>query len=53
MARTVGLVFEAVNTDAEEVERLKAYALEHGIDIGNSTSLKGIAKKIADAEAED
>ena len=31
------------------VEELTAYALEKGIDIGNSTSQKGILKKIQDA----
>ena len=52
MARTVGLVFkeEVVNPDIEEIERLKAYAEEHGIEIGNSNSVNGITKKIADAE---
>lgn len=32
------------------VDQLKAYAEEHKIDIGNSTSLNGILKKITDAE---
>jgi hypothetical protein len=32
------------------VEELTAYANEKGIDIGNSTSVKGILKKIQDAE---
>jgi hypothetical protein len=31
------------------IEELKAYALEHSIDIGNSTSISGITKKIQDA----
>jgi len=35
-----------------DVDQLKAYAEEHKIDIGNSTSLNGILKKIADAEKE-
>lgn len=33
------------------VEELTAYAKEKGIDIGNSTSVKGILKKIQDSEA--
>ena len=32
------------------VEELKAYAKEKGIDIGQSTSQKGILKKIQEAE---
>ncbi|MHB8061260.1 MAG: hypothetical protein ACYDG2_01295 [Ruminiclostridium sp.] len=32
------------------VDELKAYAAENGIDIGNSTSINGIIKKIQDAE---
>lgn len=32
------------------VEQLKDYAKEHSIDIGNSTSVNGILKKIKDAE---
>ena len=32
------------------VEELTAYAKEKSIDIGNSTSIKGILKKIQDAE---
>lgn len=36
--------------DSMDVEQLKAYAKEKGIDIGNSTSLKGIIKKIEEAE---
>lgn len=31
------------------VEELKAYAEEHGIDIGNASSQSGIAKKIREA----
>lgn len=41
---------ETAEPDAEEIERLKAYAKEHGIDIGNASSVNGIAKKIAEAE---
>lgn len=33
-------------------EQLKAYAVEHNIDIGKSTSTDGILKKITDAEKE-
>lgn len=33
-----------------DVEQLKAYAEEHGIEIGNSSSVNGITKKIVDAE---
>lgn len=33
-----------------DIEQLKAYAQEHGIDIGQSTSANGILKKITDAE---
>jgi hypothetical protein len=36
--------------DGMTVDQLKAYAEEHGIDIGNSSSVNGIIKKIADAE---
>ncbi len=32
------------------VEELKAYAEEHCIDIGNSTSINGIIKKIQEAQ---
>lgn len=35
-----------------DAEQLKVYAEEHGIDIGNSTSVAGILKKIIDAEKE-
>lgn len=35
-----------------DAEQLKVYAVEHGIDIGNSTSVAGILKKITDAEKE-
>jgi len=33
-----------------DVDQLKAYAEDHKIDIGNSTSVNGILKKITDAE---
>ena len=33
-----------------DVDQLRSYAEEHKIDIGNSTSLNGILKKITDAE---
>ena len=32
------------------IDELRAYATEKGIDIGNSTSLNGILKKIHDAQ---
>jgi hypothetical protein len=55
--RTVGLVIKKVEVpkvpskfDGMDVDQLKAYAEEHGIDIGNSTSVSGIVKKITDAE---
>lgn len=35
------------------VEELKAYAEEKGIDIGQSTSQKGILKKIQEAEKKE
>lgn len=38
--------------DGMDVEQLKAYAAEHGIEIGNSTSVNGILKKITDSEKE-
>lgn len=34
-------------------EELKLYAEENGIDIGNSTSVKGILKKIKDGDSEE
>lgn len=49
MATTVGLTFE-VNPEATEIEELKAYAEEKGIDIGNASSVNGIKKKISEAE---
>ncbi len=36
--------------DGMTVEQLTEYAKEHGIDIGNATSVNGITKKITDAE---
>jgi hypothetical protein len=36
--------------DGMDVEQLKAYAVENKIEIGNSTSVNGILKKIMDAE---
>ncbi|MDF2906835.1 MAG: Uncharacterized protein K0R34_2156 [Herbinix sp.] len=36
--------------DGMDVEQLKAYAAENKIEIGNSTSVNGILKKIMDAE---
>ena len=36
--------------DGMDAEQLKAYAAEHNIEIGNSTSVNGILKKIMDAE---
>jgi hypothetical protein len=44
---------EAVSDDefkGKTVEELKAYATENGIDIGNSTSINGIIKKIQDSQ---
>lgn len=43
---------EVIDPDIAEIERLKAYAAEHNIDIGNSSSVNGITKKITDAEKE-
>ena len=48
-------VKESVDENTSElanlsVEELKAYAEEKGIDIGQSTSQKGILKKIQEAE---
>jgi len=55
--RTVGMKVEvdqeSVNTgkfEGMDAEQLKAYAAEHGIDIGNSSSVNGILKKITEAE---
>jgi hypothetical protein len=36
--------------DGMDVDQLKVYAAEHNIEIGNSTSVNGILKKITDAE---
>jgi hypothetical protein len=36
--------------DGMNVDQLKAYAAEHNIEIGNSTAVNGILKKITDAE---
>jgi hypothetical protein len=55
--RTVGMKVEvdqeSVNTgkfEGMDAEQLKAYAIEHGIDIGNSNSVSGLIKKIKEAE---
>jgi hypothetical protein len=55
--RTVGLIIkkealsqEPSKFDGMDVEQLKAYAAEHNIDLGNSTSIDGIIKKIEAAE---
>lgn len=37
---------------AMEADELKAYAIEHGIDLGNATSKEGIIKKIKASNAE-
>lgn len=61
MGRIVGLIFKTEKelTDTEpskfegmDVEQLKAYAQENGIDIGQASSANGIIKKITDAEKE-
>jgi hypothetical protein len=59
MSRTVGLVFnkaevvkEPTKFDGMDIEQLKAYAAENNIDIGSSTSINGITKKIIEAEKE-
>lgn len=36
--------------DEMDAEQLKAYAVEHSIDIGQATSVSGILKKITEAE---
>jgi hypothetical protein len=36
--------------DGMDADQLKAYAKEHNIEIGNSTSVNGILTKIKDAE---
>ena len=43
---------EPTKFDGMDAEQLKAYATEHNINIGNSTSVNGILKKITDAEKE-
>lgn len=54
--RTVGLVLKAEPVkepskfEGMDAEQLKVYAGEHGIDIGNATSVNGIIKKITEAE---
>lgn len=56
MGRTVGLILtketfkEPSKFDGLDVEQLKTYAAEHNIDIGQSTSVNGILKKITEAE---
>lgn len=56
MGRTVGLILakevskEPSKFDGMEIGQLKAYAEEQGIDIGNSSSVNGILKKIKEAE---
>lgn len=39
-----------VELENMDVDQLKVYAAEHGIDIGQSTSVSGILKKITEAE---
>lgn len=39
-----------VELENMDVDQLKAYAAEHGINIGQSTSVSGILKKINEAE---
>lgn len=63
MSRTIGLIFEKEKKqepakepskfDGMDVDQLKAYAAEQGIDIGNSTAVSGILKKIKAAENEE
>jgi hypothetical protein len=36
--------------DKMDAEQLKAYAVEHGIDIGQATSVTGILKKITEPD---
>lgn len=59
MSRRVGLVLlveeakevkEPSKFDGMGVDELKAYAAENSIDIGSAGSVKGITKKILDAE---
>ena len=39
--------------DEMDLAELKAYAFEKGIEIGNSNTIKGILKKIQEAEMEE
>lgn len=54
--RTVGLILksepmkEPSKFDGMDIEQLKIYAGENGIDIGNANSVNGIIKKITEAE---
>lgn len=41
---------EPSDFDGKTVEELKAYAEEHGIDIGKATTEEGIIKKIEEAQ---
>ncbi len=36
-----------------DADQLKGYAEEHGIDVGKSTSVEGILKKIMEAETKE
>lgn len=42
----------AGETDAEVIEILTTYALEHGVDIGKATTITGILKKIKETKLE-
>jgi hypothetical protein len=60
LSRTVGLIIKKAEPPKEpskfegmDVDQLKTYAGEHGIDIGNATSVNGIIKKITEAEKDD
>lgn len=57
MGRVVGLILrnqevikETSKFDGMDIEQLKIYAGENGIDIGNANSVNGIIKKITEAE---
>jgi hypothetical protein len=56
MSRTVGLILklepvkEPSRFDGMDIEQLKVYAGENGIDLGNANSVNGIIKKIIEAE---
>lgn len=59
MGKIIGLQLDNKKTNSVpskfeglDVEQLKAYATERGIDIGNSSSVNGIIKKITEAEKE-